>query len=35
MKAKGVEIIGEPEVMPFGTFVHFKDEDGIAFLLKG
>jgi len=34
MKANGVEFLGEPQKMQWGTFVQFKDEDGHEFLLK-
>jgi lactoylglutathione lyase len=35
LKSNGVEFLGEPNVMQWGTFVQFKDEDGNQFLLKG
>jgi lactoylglutathione lyase len=35
MKAKGVEFLGEPQKMQWGTFVQFKDIDGNEFVLKG
>ncbi|WNB91797.1 VOC family protein [Bacillus sp. NEB1478] len=35
MKSSGVEMLGEPQVMQWGTFVQFKDEDGNEFILKG
>jgi lactoylglutathione lyase len=35
MKARGVEFLGEPNKMAWGTFVQFKDLDGNIFLLKG
>ncbi|WML46989.1 VOC family protein [Neobacillus sp. PS3-34] len=35
MKSKGVEFLGEPNQMQWGTFVQFKDEDDNTFLLKG
>jgi lactoylglutathione lyase len=34
LKANGVEFLGEPQEMQWGTFVQFKDEDGNEFLLK-
>ncbi|MBM7692192.1 putative enzyme related to lactoylglutathione lyase [Peribacillus deserti] len=34
LKANGVEFLGEPQEMEWGTFVQFKDEDGNQFLLK-
>jgi predicted enzyme related to lactoylglutathione lyase len=34
LKANGVEFLGEPNKMEWGTFVQFKDEDGNEFLLK-
>lgn len=34
LKANGVEFLGEPQEMQWGTFVQFKDEDGNQFLLK-
>lgn len=34
MKTNGVEFLGEPNQMEWGTFVQFKDEDGNVFLLK-
>ncbi|WP_027409851.1 VOC family protein [Anoxybacteroides tepidamans] len=34
MKANGVEFLAEPQQMPWGTFVQFKDEDGNEFVLK-
>ncbi|EST53261.1 hypothetical protein T458_20645 [Brevibacillus panacihumi W25] len=34
MKTRGVEFLGEPNQMQWGTFVQFKDEDGNTFLLK-
>jgi lactoylglutathione lyase len=35
LKENGVELMGEPNKMEWGTFVQFKDEDGNQFLLKG
>ena len=35
LKENGVEFLGEPQQMQWGTFVQFKDEDGNEFLLKG
>ncbi|MEH7332377.1 VOC family protein [Neobacillus drentensis] len=35
MKANGVVFKDEPKEMQWGTFVHFSDEDGNEFLLKG
>ena len=35
IKAKGVTFKGEPDVMQWGTFVHFSDEDGNEFIFKG
>lgn len=35
MKENGVPFKGEPNEMQWGTFVHFHDEDGNEFLLKG
>ncbi|GAB7386273.1 VOC family protein [Bacillaceae bacterium] len=35
MKAKGVEFLGEPQQMAWGTYVQFKDIDGNEFVLKG
>ena len=35
MKEKGVEFMGEPQKMTWGTFVQFKDDDGNEFVLKG
>lgn len=35
MKANGVEFLGEPQKMQWGTYVTFKDIDGNEFLLKG
>ncbi|MED0658874.1 MULTISPECIES: VOC family protein [Bacillus] len=35
MKKNGVEFLGEPKKMQWGTYVQFKDEDGNEFLLKG
>ncbi|MBA2874732.1 VOC family protein [Thermaerobacillus caldiproteolyticus] len=35
MKARGVEFLGEPQKMQWGTFVQFKDIDGNEFVLKG
>lgn len=35
MKANGVSFKGEPQQMQWGTFVHFYDEDGNEFLIKG
>jgi hypothetical protein len=32
--ANGVEFLGAPQEMEWGTFVRFKDEDGNQFLLK-
>lgn len=34
LKANGVEFLGEPKEMEWGTFVKFKDEDGHQFFLK-
>ncbi|OCA84174.1 hypothetical protein A8F94_15750 [Bacillus sp. FJAT-27225] len=34
MKANGVEFLGEPQTMQWGTFVSFKDEEGNEFLLR-
>lgn len=34
MKERGVEFLGEPNKMQWGTFVQFKDDDGNVFLLK-
>jgi lactoylglutathione lyase len=34
LKANGVEFLGEPQEMQWGTFVQFKDEEGNEFLLK-
>lgn len=34
LKSAGVKFLGEPEEMPWGTFVQFKDEDENVFLLK-
>jgi predicted enzyme related to lactoylglutathione lyase len=34
LKANGVELLGEPQEMQWGTFVQFKDEEGNEFLLK-
>lgn len=35
LKENGVELLGEPNKMEWGTFVQFKDEDENVFLLKG
>ena len=35
MKRNGVKFEGEPQRMPWGTFVQFYDEDGYTHLLKG
>ncbi len=35
MKTNGVSFRGEPQQMPWGSFVQFSDEDGNDFLLKG
>ncbi|WP_409302974.1 VOC family protein [Peribacillus sp. SCS-155] len=35
LKENGVEMLGEPNKMEWGTFVQFVDEDGNQFLLKG
>jgi lactoylglutathione lyase len=35
LKANGVDFLEEPQQMPWGTFVRFKDLDGNEFLLKG
>jgi lactoylglutathione lyase len=34
MKTKGVEFLGEPNQMEWGTFVQFQDDEGNKFLLK-
>jgi catechol 2,3-dioxygenase-like lactoylglutathione lyase family enzyme len=33
LKAKGVELLGEPQTMDWGTFVVFKDSEGNSFVL--
>ncbi|MGG3572625.1 VOC family protein [Bacillus gobiensis] len=35
MKKNGVELLGEPQKMQWGTFVQFKDPDGNEFLIRG
>ena len=35
LKANGVELMGEPRQMAWGTYVSFRDTDGNEFLLKG
>jgi predicted enzyme related to lactoylglutathione lyase len=35
LKNNGVEFLGEPKTMQWGTYVQFQDEDGNEFLLKG
>ncbi|MFS0863176.1 VOC family protein [Fredinandcohnia sp. 179-A 10B2 NHS] len=34
LKANGVEFLGEPHEMQWGTFVSFRDEEGNEFLLR-
>lgn len=35
MAGRGVNFLEEPQRMPWGTFVRFRDPDGNEFLLKG
>ena len=35
LRAKGVEFMGEPTKMAWGTYVLFSDTDGNQFLLRG
>lgn len=35
MKKNGVDLLGEPQKMQWGTFVQFKDPDGNEFILRG
>jgi lactoylglutathione lyase len=34
MNSNGVEFLGEPQTMQWGTFLSFKDEDGNEYLLR-